>query len=683
VDHVRAGRWEEAAVAIDALSEAQRKRPEIRFLRARVAAELGRAADVVSQLDGLEKEIPPLAEAIARLRAEAQADVGPFDAAALYLSSRPGLKSLTRAAQAYLHAGKDADARRVLDRAIAGAKGGRAEASARALRMSLASKAGDTAAARTDARWIALSAPESAEAAEALAVLGSSARFTRDERLSRADRLASTGKIDDALAELEAAGREGLAGGQLTHARAGLLYKARRYADAADEYAKAAKQKADTLVEDLFYGARSLSRAQKDDDAIAAYRALAKAHPRSPFAEEASYLAARLAFLMGKNQEAATSFVAYFKRHKAGKHARDAAYDLALVHLALHDAKKARAALSDLVREEDSKLEAARLKELLALATERAGDTAAARTLYAEVIRTQPLSLPALLSEARLRKLGTALPVRIEPAETGSAPPLAIKLPPVVELLAGMGLSSDAEDALRLREKEVGAAFAPRTTEALCTAYGMLDQAERRYRLGQDGVRAETLTREPNQANRWAWECLYPRPYSEWVDAAERRESLPKGLLFSVMRQESAFDPDVVSAANAVGLLQLLPTTARRLAKDASLPFEDGWLTRPTVNVDLGARYLSVLIRMWKGNVPLAVASYNAGPRAVSRWLEHAKTEDLDLFLARIPYGETRSYVTRVMGNLARYAYLSSGVEAVPEIDLTVDPSLRAAEDAF
>jgi soluble lytic murein transglycosylase len=143
------------------------------------------------------------------------------------------------------------------------------------------------------------------------------------------------------------------------------------------------------------------------------------------------------------------------------------------------------------------------------------------------------------------------------------------------------------------------------------------------------------------------------------------------------MRQESAFDPDAVSGARAVGLLQLMPETARRLAAEAGTSFDERLLHTPPVNLDLGGRYLAKMLRSFDGSVPMAAAAYNAGPRAVHRWLERMKTLDVDLWVAMIPFEETRTYVSRVMSNLARYAYLEGGESALPALDLGL-PSAAA-----
>ena len=125
------------------------------------------------------------------------------------------------------------------------------------------------------------------------------------------------------------------------------------------------------------------------------------------------------------------------------------------------------------------------------------------------------------------------------------------------------------------------------------------------------------------------------------------------------MRQESGFDPDVVSPARAVGLLQLMPETAKVVADGANLPHDDARLTSPPYNIALGSMYLHELLEKFHGVIPYAVAGYNGGPDAVARWASRSPGMDLDVFVERIPYTETRGYVSRVMGNSARYGFIA------------------------
>ena len=96
------------------------------------------------------------------------------------------------------------------------------------------------------------------------------------------------------------------------------------------------------------------------------------------------------------------------------------------------------------------------------------------------------------------------------------------------------------------------------------------------------------------------------------------------------------------------------------------------WLTRPGVNILLGARYLHELGEKYDGD-PLRVAgAYNAGPEAMTRWQTRSTGVDIEVFVESIPYLETRGYVVRVMENVARYGYLAKGDAAVPRLKLAL-----------
>jgi soluble lytic murein transglycosylase len=236
-------------------------------------------------------------------------------------------------------------------------------------------------------------------------------------------------------------------------------------------------------------------------------------------------------------------------------------------------------------------------------------------------------------------------------------------------MLERLGLDSDAENALRDRESAVASAAGARASEALCAVYAHIGRARRRFQIAQT-LPSALFASEPTVRSRWAWECAFPSPYADAVRAAEASEHLPPGLLWAVMRQESAFDPDAISPARAVGLMQLLPETARPIADELGLPHDAARLTSPTYAIRVGARALRRLLDDFHGGVALAVAAYNCGADSIDRWATRAPGMTLDTFVERIPYKETREYVVRVMGNFARYAYLASGEAAVPAVSL-------------
>jgi soluble lytic murein transglycosylase len=264
------------------------------------------------------------------------------------------------------------------------------------------------------------------------------------------------------------------------------------------------------------------------------------------------------------------------------------------------------------------------------------------------------------------------VPPAIDPAEVpqgADPPPLVVVLPPPADLLHQLGLEVDAESALRDREGAITMGAGGRAPEALCRAYGQIGRARRRYQISQS-LPSALFVNAPGPRTRWAWECAYPSPYTENVRAAEVAENLPPGLLWAVMRQESGFDPDAVSSAHAVGLMQIMPDTARPVAEELVLPRDDARLTSPPYAIRVGAHVLRKLLDQFHGSVPLAVAAYNCGAESVDRWASRAPAMQLDTFVERIPFRETREYVARVMGNLARYAYLAQGEAGVPGMDL-------------
>jgi soluble lytic murein transglycosylase len=140
------------------------------------------------------------------------------------------------------------------------------------------------------------------------------------------------------------------------------------------------------------------------------------------------------------------------------------------------------------------------------------------------------------------------------------APVLDLRLPPGPALLASLGLDGDAESLLSTEEREALAQYPGHEGEALCGLYGLLSRAKRRYRVGIHAVDGSLLQRAPSPGERWAWDCVYPRPFASGVHAIEEENGLPRDLVYAVMRQESGFDPSIVSPASAVGLMQLRPT---------------------------------------------------------------------------------------------------------------------------
>lgn len=162
------------------------------------------------------------------------------------------------------------------------------------------------------------------------------------------------------------------------------------------------------------------------------------------------------------------------------------------------------------------------------------------------------------------------------------------------------------------------------------------------------GRPADTLPQE-------AWQLLYPMHHWEAISKQAAHTDLDPALILGVIRQESAFKTNARSRANARGLMQLLPSTALRLARSAGMPrSRAGNLYDAETNIALGTRHLSYLLKRY-GQTELALAAYNAGESRVERWLQEFGGADMAEFVEQIPFSETRNYVKQIASNISHY----------------------------
>lgn len=146
-----------------------------------------------------------------------------------------------------------------------------------------------------------------------------------------------------------------------------------------------------------------------------------------------------------------------------------------------------------------------------------------------------------------------------------------------------------------------------------------------------------------------ALRLYYPLDYEQAIRAAARANGLPPSLVFAVIRQESAFDAGARSWAGACGLMQLMPGTARELARGLGLGWSPDRLSDPSFNVQVGASYLRQVLAMFGGNIELALAGYNGGPYRIRRLWRDAHGGDLDRFLEGLSIEESKVYVKRIL----------------------------------
>ncbi len=210
---------------------------------------------------------------------------------------------------------------------------------------------------------------------------------------------------------------------------------------------------------------------------------------------------------------------------------------------------------------------------------------------------------------------------------------------------------------------------------------GMQRQAAAEWHFAYASLTADERLQAIHLAAAWGWydeavetataqhvfndyTLLYPRPFDAEVTAAARLAQLAPDLVYGVIRQESLYRTDAVSPAGALGLMQLMPDTARRTARYWKLarPTQAA-LFEPTVNISLGTDRLRMLLDQLDDQIPVALASYNAGLKAVMHWMP-SQPVDTDIWIENIPYNETREYVQRVLWHSLLFSWLRGDGEA-------------------
>ena len=510
--------------------------------------------------------------------------------------------------------------------------------------------------------------PLAIRAEQKLDALGAPA-LTATERIERASHLTDAHLWEAAVAELSLIGDAIPAGvaHQRDYALGTTLYKMRRrYADAGKLLLGTYAQLGGSAAEAMFHGARALSRADRDDDAIRWYRRVVADYPGTAYAQEAQFLAGWLEFNRGHYQAAIAPLETALKRYPRSKWVDDSLWFLGMAHYFLGQWGPARARLAALASRGGA-LEGGKGNYWLARIDERQGDKPLAIAGYTQTVTRFPFSWYALLARARLAGLGTPVP----PFGIADPPPRGPKLAAEVdEALASdslirradqlitAGLGTEAGEELSRNERP----FLKRHDRA--AAFAMLLD---RYRKAGNFFRPWMLAVSysgsaldgpaEGDARRW-WENAYPRAYRDLIEKHQALGSNPEGYLYSIMRKESGFNPHDLSYADAQGLLQMIPPTTLRVAKQLHIPYDEGRLYEPEYNIQTGSWYIGHLLLKFKSQVPIGAGSFNSGPRPVMKWVDQYGDREIDELVELVPYTQTREYMKKVTENFARYQYL-------------------------
>ena len=150
---------------------------------------------------------------------------------------------------------------------------------------------------------------------------------------------------------------------------------------------------------------------------------------------------------------------------------------------------------------------------------------------------------------------------------------------------------------------------------------------------------------------------IFPLEYWALIQRYSAARHLDPYIVAALMAQESTFVPDIVSYAKAVGLMQLIPSTGRLYARKLKMSYSSRLLRNPEANISMGTAYLADLVGEF-GDLHLVLAGYNAGERAVRRWVAERPGVEADEFVDDIPYPQTQLYVKKILGTAEDYRRL-------------------------
>jgi peptidoglycan lytic transglycosylase len=285
------------------------------------------------------------------------------------------------------------------------------------------------------------------------------------------------------------------------------------------------------------------------------------------------------------------------------------------------------------------------------------GDVAAAR--FHLVFHDYGSSYYGRLAKKHVSRMADADPVANRavsaslpgPTTVAPRPPTADR----IRLLLANGLYDDALEELRFAQRQWGTS--PVIEATMAWAYHQKGELRRGITLMRRAY-PQSLTSSGHLLPVAMRQVIFPLVYWELVRTHANKYDLDPYVMAALINQESTFDPDIRSSANAWGLMQIVPSTGRRLARTlGSRRFSTASLTNPLTNIQLGMLYFSQLVRQFGGTY-YALASYNAGENRVARWKAERPGVDEDEFIDDIPFPETQNYVKRILGTAEDYRLL-------------------------
>lgn len=503
---------------------------------------------------------------------------------------------------------------------------------------------GDSARGKADLKQVAVRFPMHPYGTRAEELLAP-VTYTFEERLFRATVLGGS----RAVAELEGLtpppGKEG----RLELALAAAYFQAGDDAKGNAQLDSAAKRGAGVASEALMAKARRQMKTNDNPGARATMLKLDEAYPEQPAAEDAGYLAAWIAMQAGEFEQAVADFTTFDSRHPTSRKRDEARWFKA--YSEYRAGKCSVATFQSIIDEFPRSSLVPQARYWTARCQQKTSPNAKVEGAYRGIITAYPGSFYALLSSERLRELGET-----PPPPFGGVTPKTLEVKPPKELKLAMELAATGlfRDAGLETDRVVGTVRS--ADQALKLGHGLQGIGEfgPAYTLGTRWLWGATFTKKAPEAIA----LLYPRAFEQSVEKWSTEAGLDPYLAWAIMRQESAFRPEVTSIADARGLMQLIPPTANSIAKLKNVePPDPAELYAPEQSIKMGTWLLAQLIDRF-GHPSLCAAAYNAGAPPVIGWANDRNDLPLDEWVEAVPWKETRGYIKNVTANYFVYRTL-------------------------
>jgi soluble lytic murein transglycosylase len=624
----RMAEWEQAA---EQLGKAAVSFPLLAdyalYNRANALSQLGRYPEALAALQGLLKEYPdsPLFRSAGKLQADLLYDSGNFpDALASY--------------------------EKFIEKYAAGP-----DALAALRRLALCrERMGDPAGAVAALRKIWLNYPASPLMAKTeadlqrLAELGAkTAPYTAEELLRRGAILFDLRKFDAAIKTFTAiplAAQPDDFVCRLLLKTGQAQFKARRYREAELTLSGLLQKnpRQGTAEEAMFWLGRSQDKNGKGEDAFATYLKLVETAPDSTLADDAILEAAFIRKFQNKNDAQLSFLRKLVASYPQSNLVQTALWEIAWRSYQAGDLKTATANFQELLGSEKTR---ERALYWYGRTLTAAGDGKGAEKAFADLLAEYPLGYYALSyrKEAKLPEIETV--------------PLSGDLCAIIPVpegferaksLIAMGLYEEANKELSSAKKKL--AGKPGKLAGLARLY--LEMAD--YNAACS-LLTEERPRNLDKNSLLLWGIAYPLAFREAVAKNAAKTGVPDGLIYSIIRAESAYSPTALSPVGAVGLMQLMPATATAVASGYGEKCNPDQLTLPELNIRFGVKHLKDLLASYNGDIVAAVAAYNAGAANVNRWKKAFGKMPEDVFIENIPFAETREYVKKVLAGIEIY----------------------------